>query len=300
MGFMNFLFGLGIALVGIHYVLSRQEKINPYIISLFFLTCYCSHFVSLLILLIPVIALITYQRNLGLLRRMSVAFLPTLALLIHYYFSKEILTFSSSGIIQDGYLRSTWNMMLYFPAVLMPFHRIKHIFEPGLFENISNYAFSIFMHFSLLYCLIRIVIKHQSSIETIAFVLSAIIIFISPPYLGGLFNLGERFVFLLWILLATKLFLKINTPLLRNTILILSCIYALLSFGSLWSARVKFNSTDILANESQFSVFDTHGGSNPFTHFHYYDDILQNRAVPVFHHALLNYSGAQNSKPFDQ
>ena len=299
MGYMNFLFGLGIALISCSYVLQYEKSVNSYLMSFLFLLCYCSHFVSLLILFIPVLAVLIYTRDRVFFRKMITSFLPTLGLIIHYYFTKEILTFSSSGIIQTGYLESVWRGIILFPAVEMPFHRIKHVYEPSFFFNSINYAFAILLLIGTLAYVIRIIVKREWSIKTIVGIFTIILVIVSPQYLGGLFNLGERFVPLLWLVLVVYYFrfVKLQS---QKIYIFIACILSILSIISLWLSTETFNNMDIIGNVSEFRKFDTHGGSNPFEHFHFYDDILQNKAVPVFHHALLDYPGAENLKPFDQ
>lgn len=300
MGLMNFVFGLGIALLGSSYVLGKKDRANAWVMSGLFLLCYCSHFASLLVFLVPVLAVFLQNKSMAFARRIILAFLPCLVLGLHYYLTKEILTFSSSGILKASYFETVWGMIKFYPAIVMPFHRVKHVFEPSFAADIVNYSFAILLHIAPLVFVVRIIIRREKSIVATAGILTLILVIVSPEYLGGLFNLGERFVFLMWILLTAYFFGMFSKPSLRMLLTVFLFFHSIFTFGSIWYATDKFNKMDITANINVFSEYDFQGGSNPFTHFHFYDDIMQNRGVPVFHHALLDYRGAENSKPFDE
>jgi hypothetical protein len=300
MGLMNFVFGLGIALLGTCYVFTRKEKANLWVIAELFLLCYCSHFASLLILLVPVLSVLIYTKDRIYFRRILIASLPTIALLVHYYFTKEILTFSSSGILGGGYFETMWGTIIHFPALMMPFHRVKHVYEPVLFANFVNYTFAILLHLAALIFVYCVFVRREKSLIAITGILTLILMVVSPQYLGGLFNLGERFVYLFWILLVAFSFILFSKPWMRKLLTGIAVSLAITSIASAWYSTQRFNEMDIAANSKQFSDYDPHGGSNPFFHHHFYDDMLQNRGVPIFHHALFDYPGAENSKPFDQ
>jgi len=300
MGLMNFIFGLGVALLGACYVFTRMEKVNVWMMIGFFLVCYCSHFASLLILVVPVLTVLLYTKDKIFLRNILLASLPVVALLLHYYFTKEILTFSSSGILQGSYFETMWGTIIRFPALMMPFHRVKHVYEPGLFETIINYGFAAILLLATVLFIYRTFAKREKSPLTITGILTLILMAFSPQYLGGLFNLGERFVYLFWIVLIAYFFVSFPKPLMRKMYSVFAICLAIATMSSTWYSAQKFNDMDISASAKQFSGYDPHGGSNPFIHHHFYDDILQNRGVPIFHHALFDYPGAENSKPFDQ
>lgn len=299
-GFINFLFGLGIALLGISYVLTHRSTGNPYLLSLIFLLCYLSHFASLLIVLVPVLAVIIYEREMKFAGRILLAMIPVIVLFLHYYLTKEITTFSPGDPAQSNYLQTLWGSVSHAPAAMMPIHRIKHVLELPVVENIVNYGFAFAAILAVAFFVISVIVKRRWSLLSIIGFLTTITVIFSPAYLGGLFSLGQRFVFLLWLVMVAYFFLRYPSPKIHMVETIIASIVAIGSFSILWYGTAIFNDMDIPSHTREASTPDPRGGSNPFEHFHFYDDIEQNRGVPVFHSALLDYKGAQNSKPFDQ
>jgi hypothetical protein len=229
--------------------------------------------------------------------RVCVAAVPTLLLFLHYYFTKEILTFSSSGLIQAGYFETMWHMVRYFPAVVMPFHRIKYVYEPAGLAELVNYVFAFILFVAALVYVVRVLVTRERSTQSIMGMIAIILVVISPPYLGGLFFLGERFVYLWWLILVAYFFQRYPTPIMRRSIVVGSFLLVALTVGSIWYSTSLYNEMDISATSGRV-IYNDRGGSDPFEHFHFYEDIEKDRAVPVFHSGLLDHTGAENTKPF--
>jgi hypothetical protein len=300
MGYMNYVFGLGVALVAIGFLLTHKSKVNPWTLSIFFLLCYCSHFVSFLLLGVAVLAVLISERDWLFFRKALLAMVPSIALGLHYYFSKQILTFSSSGIIRDSYLVSLQTWITHWPAGVVPFHRIKHVYEPGILANIVNYASTLFMMAGTAIFVIHTILKRDRRMVAVLAAILIPLVLISPQYFGGLFNIGERFLYLLWLVLLAYYFEWFSLPNMRNVAAIAAMAISISAFFIFWTQTANFNAMNIEANTEKLGVWDQHGGSNPFSNFYYYRAIEQNDTVPIFHHALLNNRGAQSSKPFDE
>jgi hypothetical protein len=299
-GFLNFLFGLGISLLGISYLLKHRTNSNPFVLSAFFLLCYFSHFASLLILIIPVAAIIIHDRNLVFMRKITFAMVPTIILFLHYYFTKELRSFSPEGITISNYFESLLSDVLRSPAAIKPFHRIKFIYELPDTLDIVNYAFVVTTITGALYFAIRVMLKRNWSLLSVIGLTTLVLVVFSPRYLGGLFVIGQRFAFFLWLVLIAYYFISFPSTRIRMAETIIICLLSFSSFVVLWYSTGLFNGLNIPAHQIEASSHDGRGGSNPFEGFHFYNDIQENRAVPVFHSGILDYRGAQNEKPFDQ
>ncbi len=296
LGMMNFLFGLGLALLGSAYVIRHGPRVNMAIVGLFAVGCYASHFASFLILCIPILTILLRHWDIRLFIRVCLAFVPSILLLLHYYFTKDLLTFSSSGIIEVSYLENMWHTLSYFPAVVKPFHRIKYVYEPGSFAMMSNYGFAAVLYVAAIIFIVVSIKNRKKTLLTFLGAITLLLMAFSPQYLGGLFYLGERFVFFWWLLLVAFCFSQFRNRRAQISMTLAMSVVAALSFASLWSVTHTYNTID----HSPQQVVEERGGSNPFEHHHFYDDISTNRSVPVFHSGLLNYTGADNTKPFGQ
>jgi hypothetical protein len=240
------------------------------------------------------------DRDLKFMRRVSIALLPSVLLFIHYFFSKEIVTFISGSSDDPNFIERLWGAISHFPSAVMPFHRIKYILELPLVGNLLDYGFAILMISGVMLFVLTVIIKRDRSLLSIIGLLTTVLVIFSPSYLSGLFGLGLRFVYLLWLIMIAYYFLRYPATRAHTIETIAASLIALFSFSALWYGTALFNDLDIPSYKTEAAAHDPRGGSNPFEHFHYYDDIIQDRGVPVFHHALLDYPGAQNTKPFDQ
>jgi len=298
-GFLNFLFGLGIALLGISYILDKRSNAALYLLMFFFLLCYLSHFASLLVLMVPVLSLILCDRNPKFVRKVLLALLPSLVIFIHYYFTKDLATLSPEGPGGQNYFYSLWGAISHFPSTVMPFHRIRSVLESSLLEYLTNYPFALFFIAGVMIFVVRALIKRDFSLLSTIGLITTVLVIFSPTYLGGLFSIGQRFVILLWFVVVVYYFLQFPAPGLHLLETVAAGFVALFSFVMLWYGTALLNGMDIPAHTDS-RTHDARGGSNPFEHFHFYNDIEHNNGVPVFHSGLLDYKGAQNEKPFDQ
>jgi hypothetical protein len=298
-GFANYYLGLGIALNAILYILKKREHLNLLVLTLLLTLCYLSHFTSLIMAVMPLLLILNQSRSSMLFKKICMAVTPITVLFIHYVFFKELTVAAPTGILKEvDYATYLYKIIIYLPASIKPIHRVKHVFEPAILFQILNYAFSALFFFGIGIVMVyykTTILKNIYVQLILSYLLLAVF---SPPYLAGILYIGERFVPLLWIVSIGCLF-SVHRIVRSRIFLLLVCIGTAVSFTTLMYSTYSFNKQEnILERSVILGVEDSLGGTNPFTHFHFYNDIKLHKAVPTFHTGIIRYKGANNSRPF--
>lgn len=302
LGNINFLMGLGAALLGAWLLIERRwiERILP--AAAVILLCYLCHFFSLAILGMAVLAFIISGKQFNLIGKLAIAALPAAALFVHYVLNADVATGDENiTLTLFQHIRARAAM---FAGVIIPFQRFRYITEPEAFHRIINYGYLAGIGLLILMAGYMLFKNRRPGLNGLLALSLLPLIFLLPLYTSGIVYPGERLVVFFMVNLLA--FLALNRPSLKQIIL---PFYILMNIAVGWYA---YHNTAWFdghrgaepmmrpGNSSSGTVSAGAGGVNPYERYEYYgnipsldfDSIPQpNVALPIFESGLFGQKG---------
>jgi len=115
LGNVNFLFGLGLALLAFSFAASLNKFQNFWWIMPIFLLLYLSHFLAMVIFGIMLFSYAITEKKIKILISSAIAAIPTIIIFCHYYFTKSIS--SSFTTIPEIFTKKLANPLSFYEAV---------------------------------------------------------------------------------------------------------------------------------------------------------------------------------------
>ncbi|MBS1902831.1 MAG: hypothetical protein JSS75_03930 [Bacteroidetes bacterium] len=288
MGFVNFVFGLGVALHGSVYVLRHRSSALGFPLMLFLFAAYVSHFVAAAILCSVLLVVCMREANVKLFKRSLLALLPSVVLFVQYCIAKDIPMGPTDGF-SVTYAESVRTSIRTLPAVVMPVHRMKHVFEPSTVFVWFDAVFAIGFWIGAVWMIVRSIRARYWEFSAVIGALALAIAIFSPAFLGGMVAPGVRFTYVGYLAIVAFIARTLRHPRSRRVLAFGLCTLTMVSATILvWSTAVWNRELDAAPIDT-FGNYDTHGGSNPFTHFHFYQDIRNHTPRPVFRSGIITY-----------
>lgn len=297
LGNINFLMGLGVALLGAWLLIERGwiEKIIP--AAAVILLCYLCHFFSLAILGLAVLGFIISGRRFNLIGKLAIAALPAAALFIHYVINADVATGDENIVLT--LFQNIRARAAMFAGVVIPFQRFRHVTEPGTFHKIINYSYLAGIALLVLLAAYGLFRDRRPGLNGLLALPLFLLIFLLPLYTSGIVYPGERLVIFFMVNLLG--FLVLNRPSLKYIIL---PAYVFMNVAVGWSAYYNtsyFNQLlgmDTPPGPRQQDVQEApsgSGGIDPYNRYTYYwripapgygESPQLNNPLPIFESGL--------------
>jgi hypothetical protein len=291
MGFINYGFGFGLALVVMSYFLRKGLQVNRLIAGVFFLLLYLSHFAAFGIVLIFLCILAYHRKEFKPLWSLTLATVPELILFVQYLLMRSGADLNFVTVRTDLHYRlhMIFNLLL---TLTMPFHHYNWLVGLGGTLEAANASYCV-----LLLALIVFVFIHQWrkkcwTLELRLAVLFFLSVIFLPDYLGGvMYPSGRVANFLLLNILVS--YLSERAPKLRaaaNIMLVVSLVclsyFHNIRYTSLYNKQVLSEITPMTAILRNTFTWE---GTDGFEHFIFYHGILHHEVLSPFRSGLFDY-----------
>jgi|GEM_PF-3210040 len=192
LGNINFVMGLGVALLGAYLLIGRRwiERVPPTMAVI--LLCYSCHFFSLVMLGLALLAFIVAERRADLLPKLMLAALPAAALFVHYVMNANVAT--GDEHITLTLFQQVRERAAMFAGVIIPFQRFFHISEPTILHRIANYTYLVGVAALTLLAAYTLFRRRQWMLNSVLVPVVLPLIFLLPLYTSGIVYPGERLV----------------------------------------------------------------------------------------------------------
>ncbi|HYM20650.1 MAG TPA: hypothetical protein VEW28_06565 [Candidatus Kapabacteria bacterium] len=289
LGYLNFLAGFALAVHAAATFRQRDGFFSIPLLTGLLLALYICHFIPLVFFGSYVLIDSLTQRRYDEIRKLAISALPVIAIFIHYLLNVTIPITSVPQQFTTVFeaISAKFFMMC---SPLIPLHRVKWVTELPQLVIAFNYIFSAMLLAGICVLLVWNGIHRKFSISYwLSLIYLAAAIFL-PKYLGGVLIPGER-ALVLCVLNGIVLFSTVNFPHSYQRLICSVVISVDLIIVSYYSYNAALFSElvekDQIPSESLLYPGHKLEGTNPFTHFHLYDDIRLHRATPVFGTGIL-------------
>jgi hypothetical protein len=291
MGYLNYCFGLGLALLVITFFARRDLKVSPVATATLFLSLYLAHFVSLALVLIFLVIYAYHNKQMKTLCPFVIAAIPVILLFLQYFFSRSAEDLNYIPYREDLHYR-IHIMIHWLLSVTIPFHHYKWILpQPIVFEGI-NYLFSSLTAVLIIYIFYKAWKKRIWSLELRLAVTLFIPIVILPEYFGGLLNPASRLV-ILFILNIIILFFSKRRSIFKERLCV-ALLILLVGTSYLYNMVYTYTfdkqvSTGVVTLNSIIQDSFAWEGTNGFEHFIFYHGVTHNEILSPFRSGLFAY-----------
>jgi hypothetical protein len=300
MGFINYSFGMGFALLILSYLVRNELSVNRISFSMLLVMLYLSHFSAFAI--VPVFLAVyayhtkRYKESLLLLP----AFLPAIILFMEYFLTKSI---SDLPIIPEtesvfGHIHMIFHSVF---SVIIPFHHYKWVSEPGFISKGLNYLFSIA---STLFILYIFFCAWKKRVRTLALRLSLtlmVIILIIPNYFGGVMFPATRLVIIFMLNIIVLYFSEERSVQIRRISTVIAIVLATSSFLYNMMNANNFDEqmiTEVIPRDAIMQPTFALEGTDGFMHIIFYHGIIHHEALRTFQSGFFTYPEERKGDSF--
>lgn len=288
LGNVNFIFGLGVALIGFELLIGRRWLESFFGSASLFLLAYLSHFFAYAILLYAVGLYLLAVRRSQLLWRLFLVNIPALLLLA--WFVSSVTGDSAVAGAFDPAWQAQQRLSL-FAGVLAPFQRFKGVSEPGLPLKMINYAWAVGV-----VAIAGLLAARWWRTRRLRFALLLaaplpIVILALPLAMAGIVRPGERLVLFFAInLVATAL---AEFPRRARRLWPVVATLAIATFAYYVTNTIEFNrmirSGNMPTADARMALA-ARGGTDGFLRLPYYAAIRERAPVPIFTSGLFTFT----------
>jgi len=293
MGFLNYCFGLGLALFVIVYIEKNDLHVNRIYLSLMLLLLYLTHCIALGIVILFVAVYASHSKKYKDLISLLPSFLPVILLFIHYEIAKPLTeaqpTLSSIQLIWRIHL-----VLYYLYAVVMPFHGYRWVQETTQFLRNFNYVFCGLLTSMIVYAFLQAKKKNLNVEFRLLIILLLLIIFL-PGYFGGVMMPATRFSTLFAITVIIINFRTIQNRILRKASIALIFCLSLASYEKNMENAYRFDqivSSGVVPLDAVLLRNFMFEGTDGFEQIQFYHGIRHHEALRMFKSGLFDYSNA--------
>ncbi len=299
MGFLNFSFGLGLALIVMTHLAKKDLSVNRILLAILLAVVYLSHFFAfaMIILFLLIYALINKKKR----KVMALvpAFFPSVVLFAEYYIAKSIsdLPVLSPNESLAGKIHIVaFNIF----SSILPFHHYKWLPEIYILSRWVNCLFVVLMILWMIYIAITGTYKKRFSFSFCLALVSFILICILPDYFGGVMLPGSRLVvfFIVNCLVVFLPSLKTRKSIRMNSLIL--GILAVTSFSyNLYYACVfnKQVSSQVIPMDAILEPIFSLEGTNGFEHLIFYHGIEHREVLRPFRSGIFTYPDEEKGGP---
>ena len=292
-GYLNFVTGFAFVMNAIVFIRKRKLQSNILVMTIAIFIAYCCHFFALAIFGAYWIAFFLTSRDYKGLLRCTIAFLPSAVILLHYVIMQDLGGLKADPTPLSLIFWINWKLLVFYTPII-PFHQFKWVSDQPQWLLMANYIFCTAIAIWIVYVLFKLLrARSYSFILWLSIGLLAMT-FLLPFFLGGVILPGERlvvFAIMNMIVLTSTLHFGRR---MRQALLILICFggisitaYNIYNFD-------RFNTMIAMKNIPEEAIKNPvakREGTNGFLHYHFYDDIKNMRASPIFTTGFLVYKG---------
>jgi hypothetical protein len=191
-GNINFLFGLGLALLAFIVAANHNKLMNFWWMMPIFLLLYLSHFLAILIFGIMLLSYAIGEKKLKILTTNAIAAISVILIFSHYYFTKsipssittipELFTKKFANPLNYYFIAKLWNFLV----AQIPFHQFEGVSEIPTIMEYANYALASITIFLSLYSVKRTVMDKDRSFPGIITIFCFILCTFLPFNFAGL------------------------------------------------------------------------------------------------------------------
>lgn len=291
MGFVNYSFGFGLALLVMVYLVKNDLKVSRWMLSLLVLLLYLSHFLSLAMFAVFLAVYIYHTKKYRLLYYLAPAFIPAVLLFLEYYFTKGIDNIQLSQV-KDSFIVRWWMFAHDVLSVIIPFHHYKWVLESGSIMKGVNHLFCVFIGAFCLYVFLKAFKKRSMTLELRLSLCVLMLILILPGYLGGVLLPSSRLIiFFALNIFASFVFKKQGKFLHRVSIAV---GVSLVSVSYLYNVYCAYQfdkqvASGIVPRDAIIRPRILLEGTDGFTHLCFYHGITHHEPLRVFRTGLFAY-----------
>jgi hypothetical protein len=290
-GFMNYCFGLGLALHLIVILEKKELQINRYVFSAAILLIYLSHLFALIVVLLFLSIYAYHHKKYKEVFRLLPSFLPVIMLIVQYECTKstEIADYSVYS------MPFVWRKHLVFYslfAVIMPFHSYQWVQSmPQMFRSF-DFAFCVILSLLVAYFFIRLRRYHKLLEFKLSIIFLVLIVF-SPWYFGGVLIPATRFTIFFALNIIILVFQRLKNPKVLRVLLVSGACLAFVTYGYNLNKAQAYDqivTSGVLPLDAVMLRNCTFEGTNGFLHLLFYHGIRYHETLRPFKSGLFDYS----------
>ncbi|HVZ39970.1 MAG TPA: hypothetical protein VHI13_11890 [Candidatus Kapabacteria bacterium] len=286
LGNLSFYAGLGIALYGAHLLLVRRWAASVPGSMLLVTLAYLSHFFAWFFILWAGTASAALRRDLGRLRTLTVAALPSILLFAHYLMARP----AAPGIANGPETPAGFILMRahLFAAAVQPVQRFKGVAEPGLPMEIANYLFAAGIGAAVVLAALRFARRRRPGLNVVLALPLPALMLVLPLFGSGIVFPAQRLV--AFFLINVIAYLALEYQRIRAWLAGFFILFATIGVCYAFFFTARFD-TMVRAgcgpDRELYLSADRKGGTDGFVRLEFYDALHISRQLHLFQTGLV-------------